>query len=366
MNCRDIQDLLPAFREDILSPEEKRRITSHLSSCPFCSRSLADLKKAADLLKDLEEVEPPPFFEQRIMVQVQEEALREKGFLRKWFLPIHIKIPLQAMATVLIAVLAVYLYQKSEPEMKQIPPFSAPSSESTQSPPVTEAGKRPSAPSSVISQKEEPAERQPQDAQRFAPVPPQAGSFRVDGTGKLPGPKEEERPSTEKPGLPVPVLSEQEGPPVSLQLLEKSQEKVKKAKTRKTDEASGPERKWKGSLPDNGIGAEEFGGSRSAPASSRLKGAPLMIRAVLELTIQVREMTVAIREIDEVLSRLGARIMEKMDREGRVILKVELAAPTVPPFLDSLKGVGKVFFETKSPEVQEGRVILMIHLFPQS
>ncbi len=70
-------------------------------------------------MQGLEEVEPPPFFEQRIMSRVREEAGQKQGILRKLFYPLHIKIPIQALATLLVAVLAFYVYQKGEPEMKQ-------------------------------------------------------------------------------------------------------------------------------------------------------------------------------------------------------------------------------------------------------
>ena len=59
----------------------------------------------------LEEVEPPPFFEQRIMSRVREEAGRKQGILRRLFYPLHIKVPIQALATILVAVLAFYVYQ---------------------------------------------------------------------------------------------------------------------------------------------------------------------------------------------------------------------------------------------------------------
>ena len=130
MICKEINNLLPAYLEDILSPEEKKSVESHLASCLLCSRGLADLKKAENLVKGLEEVEPPPFFEQRIMARVREEAGQKKGILRKFFYPLHIKIPIQISAMFLVAVLAFYVYQKNEPEMQRLTPFPIPLKES--------------------------------------------------------------------------------------------------------------------------------------------------------------------------------------------------------------------------------------------
>ena len=70
--------------------------------------------------EDLGEVEPPPFLEQRIMSRIREEAGQKKGLLRRLFYPLHIKVPIQALASILIAVIGFYVYQTGEPEMKQI------------------------------------------------------------------------------------------------------------------------------------------------------------------------------------------------------------------------------------------------------
>jgi anti-sigma factor RsiW len=130
MTCNEIENRLPAYLEDLLSPEEKKGITGHLASCPRCGRAFADLKKAEELVQGLAEVEPPPFFEQRIMSRVREEAGRKQGILRRLFYPLHIKIPLQALATLLVAVLAFHVYQQGDPEMKQMAPLPRPLTES--------------------------------------------------------------------------------------------------------------------------------------------------------------------------------------------------------------------------------------------
>src|SRR5512139_1944738 len=99
MTCHEINTLLPAYLEGVLSPEEKKNLEDHLVSCPLCRRDLENLRGAVDLVRGLPEVEPPPFFEQRIMARVREEARRKKGVLRMLFFPLPIKIPIQAMAT---------------------------------------------------------------------------------------------------------------------------------------------------------------------------------------------------------------------------------------------------------------------------
>lgn len=119
MTCREIENNLPAYLEDLLPPEEKDRIREHLVSCRQCSKALADLQQMDALLSDLEEVTPPPWLKQRIMARVREETQPGKGFFRKFFSSLSLKIPLSTAALLLISVLAFYVYRGQEPELQK-------------------------------------------------------------------------------------------------------------------------------------------------------------------------------------------------------------------------------------------------------
>ncbi len=120
MECPDVRKNLSAYLEGIVSPEDQEFIDQHLASCPACSRALYELNRTGKVLKNLKEVEPPPGMKQKIMARVREEAEPKKGLIQKLFYPLHIKVPLEAFATVLIAVLAVYMFKTVEPEMKDL------------------------------------------------------------------------------------------------------------------------------------------------------------------------------------------------------------------------------------------------------
>jgi len=124
MTCKDIEEKLTAYREGVLSPEERRIVESHLASCAKCSSALADLEKIVGLLKNLPEIEPPPWFTQKIMAQVHKEAEKKSGLLKRLFYPFHIKIPIEAFVTLCVIALGLYVYKTSGPEIKtyQIPP----------------------------------------------------------------------------------------------------------------------------------------------------------------------------------------------------------------------------------------------------
>jgi len=120
MECKTIREKLSAFCEGTVSPEEKGLIGEHLSGCPSCSMVLRDLEKTEVLVKGLEQVEPPPWLKQKVMTRIRTEEEAKKNILQKLFYPLHVKIPIEALATVLIAVVAIYMFRAIEPEMKHI------------------------------------------------------------------------------------------------------------------------------------------------------------------------------------------------------------------------------------------------------
>ena len=125
MNCKDVENNLPLYEDNLLSGAGKKAVEQHLKSCSKCAKALAQLKKTGRLVEGLEEVEPPPWFKQKIMSRVREEA-EKKSLVQKWFYPLQIKIPVQIMATIVIAVLAVYIYHSGDEQMKVVMPPTSP------------------------------------------------------------------------------------------------------------------------------------------------------------------------------------------------------------------------------------------------
>src|SRR3990170_3442086 len=118
MNCQDIQQKLSAYAEGIFSPEEKILIEEHLKSCLKCQESLADLRKTIDYVHRLEDVEPPTWLTQKVMAKIKAEAQPKKGIFQKLFYPLHIKLPIEAVAVIFIAVTALYIFKSIQPEIK--------------------------------------------------------------------------------------------------------------------------------------------------------------------------------------------------------------------------------------------------------
>ena len=117
MECSDVREKFSAYIEGIISFEEKSVIDEHLKSCRKCSESLADLRKALEHVKNLEDVEPPQWLTQKIMTKVKAKENSGKGILGKLFYPLHIKLPIEAAATLLIVVTAFYIFKSMQPEI---------------------------------------------------------------------------------------------------------------------------------------------------------------------------------------------------------------------------------------------------------
>ena len=122
MKCGQIQKMLPACQDGILSKTETALVEKHLAACDSCRASFKEYQQARQRVKKLEEVEPPPGFAQKIMARIEQEEEKKGGLLRKLFYPLHIKVPIQAVAMVVVAVLAIQTYRSVEPQKQTAPP----------------------------------------------------------------------------------------------------------------------------------------------------------------------------------------------------------------------------------------------------
>lgn len=114
MRCDQVQERLSEYLENRLDAENHTSVHDHLSSCPHCQAEAQTLAQTHQAVADLPVVEPPPGFSQRVMASIREEAARP-NLWQRLFLPFMIKIPIHAMAILLVGGFAVYLYQANKP-----------------------------------------------------------------------------------------------------------------------------------------------------------------------------------------------------------------------------------------------------------
>jgi len=340
--CKDINNLLPAYLEDALSPAERKHVEEHLAGCSSCRQAIADLKKAADLLHNLEEVEPPPFFEQRIMAAIREENKQRQSVWRKLFFPLHIKIPIQALATVFIAVFAFLVYQKSGPEIKQLSPLPPPVTKSAEKQVKPEIDRQPSVSSATQNREAPPASPQAQNRGQYAP-PPLAGENKRDGLVASPTPLPEERPAAT-------VLKDAE-------VMSKAEKSVAKgeAESMAMQAMLSSAKSRKSKMAD--------AGSAAAPSPSRETQAVPMKRPGLNLTIQVPEMNQGKRDIEACLNRFNARILERKQRGETIFLQAQMDARHIAAFLQQMEDIGLVRTNNERLEFPAGNVAVDIRIY---
>jgi hypothetical protein len=363
MTCNEIENRLPVYREDLLSPEERKIIAGHLTSCPRCSRAFAGLKKAEQLVHGLGEVEPPPFFEQRIMSRVIEEAGQKQGILRRLFYPLHIKVPIQALATLLVAVIAIYVYQTGEPEMRQMAPLPIPLTDLGKGQVTADPPKTLASPSAATPAKRAPAGDLREKNRQWFVTPPFEKGGKEERVADSRAAIRKERPSAMKPADPVMAVREKEVPPASAEALNRTRDKAGKHDADKAFETLLPEQKRKEKMSDTGAAVRESTKTTSAPSPSRMTAvATTKKRSVIDLTIQVRDPDVAIREIEARLDQVNARFIERQHRKGSEFLTAEVAAQNVAALLDLLETIGRVNLETSPLVVPDGNVTVSIKI----
>ncbi len=115
MEHNEIRHKLSEYIDGSVSAEEKTAIDEHVKTCQQCSGALRELRKTIDLVRTVEEVEPPAWMTQKIMANVRADAGKKKRGFERFFLSFLLKRPAQVVAIVFLAVTALYLYKNIQP-----------------------------------------------------------------------------------------------------------------------------------------------------------------------------------------------------------------------------------------------------------
>ena len=330
--CKDIENNLPLYTEGLLSADEKRAVEDHLAECADCSKALADLKKAAAMTQGLSEVEPPPWFKQKIMVRVREED-GKKSFAQKWFYPLRIKIPVQVMATIVIAVLAVYIYRSGDEQMKAV---------------------LPDAPRRFIEAKQESAPAEIPKAKKVAPAPLAEEKAAVLGVAKKDTVSEEV-----SSGGSVPKMEMQDNKLAGTSdksmamKIDVAAEKEEKKYTELQAKQEAPqgysakqERVRESSWDDSSSlsGAAKKSKMFKAAVSAAPRSLAVSVAAQLQagISVYVADINSAVVETEKILTKYKARKVTKQLIDGKVILQAELPAKNLKDILSQLRTIGLV------------------------
>lgn len=358
--CSAIKNLLPLYSEGILSDAEKRVVEEHLSGCSACQKELAYLQKAGQLVNNLSDVEEPPWFQQKIMARVREEA-EKKSLARKWFYPLRIKIPVQIMATLVIAILAVYIYRSGDEQAKGILPGAPPpvvEMQKEQAPAqMPQAGKA-TLPPSVLREKTALREELKQDKQ--APVRADVGSV-----------QKSEAPEIKANASYDAVASRAKG-------LAESKDEAKEARPAKPSgsapalpQMAEPEKKVAEQTMPAPAKKSEFE-KTAAPGAPRAMGAateaqrsaaPSVATAPeVKVFMRVGDPNVAAADVEKVLARYHATKVTKQPSQGRVVIRAVISGKDWQSVFTRLETIGVVKEKIMPADMSEGSLNVVIEI----
>jgi len=306
MECGQIQKRMPAYVDGMDSPEERRLIDQHLPSCPSCRKALEEYQNNRERLRNLKEVEPPPGFAQRILAQVEEEE-EKGGLLKKLFYPLHVKIPIQAIATIVIAVLAIQVYRTSEPQKAVVQRYE-----------VT----IPAAPPKEEIRKEDRQEA----AIPPAAKPPQADTLRAEEPKK----KAASSPIQEKTS-PAPAAASRE--------TERAEASLAQKRAKMQTESPAPPQKLEAAFP--------------RPAET------------ITLPLKANDIAAAERTVEAVLRNLGAEKIERSSIGKAEIVTADMPSQNLKDLLEKLSPFIEAKERDRASQPTEGTILLRIEIRPK-
>ena len=126
MNCHEIRELFSARADERLTPDQRSALNGHLEGCLDCSREWERFSRTVGLLRGIREAQAPAGLARRVIDAARREERWHRRLLRGMFLPLRVKLPLEAAALVLISTLVIVLYRQTPEFQRPVEPSPAP------------------------------------------------------------------------------------------------------------------------------------------------------------------------------------------------------------------------------------------------
>jgi hypothetical protein len=117
MTCHDAREWLSDLLDDALETEARAQVDAHLAECADCRRELDRLRATVSLLCAIERPQAPAGFVDRVLEAARPTPWHQR--VRDWLAAVRLlRFPVEAAAVVLVASLAVYVFQGT-PALRQ-------------------------------------------------------------------------------------------------------------------------------------------------------------------------------------------------------------------------------------------------------
>ncbi len=331
MNCHDARDRLSDFLDEALGPPELAEVRAHLEGCPECQRELERLRATVSLLARVERSRAPLGFVDRVMAAARPVPwYRRLG--RLLFLPLGMKLPAEAAAMVMIAVLGVFLLQRT-PEMKEAarPEFQSPASRS-EAPPERNAEPAPAREPAQSDLKAGKA-----DSEKWAEQAPRGGR-EAENTMR-----DERR--LDSPPSPPPASEE----PKQELNKERDADRFQKARAPSIQAAPAPPAAAPGAVVPAAPPAESGAKSRDsaegqsralAPARPEVSAKRQSAMSGVFGRLNVKDRPSAEKSLTDLLTRLGGSEIGRRQELGATVVEVLVPEARYTEFVRSLTALG--------------------------
>jgi cytoskeletal protein RodZ len=351
MTCHDAREQFSALVDDALDADGRTALDAHLATCADCRRELQRFRDTVSLVRAVAPVRAPAGFVDRVL-----EAARPvswpRRLLRGLFLPWPVKLPMEAAAVVLVAV-GVALVYRGTPELERATRLEQPA-------PVVAQAPESQAPmgGAPLPQRPTPAERKV-DAQRDqAPAKDQAQALAKTREAK----EAPEPPKATEPAAPAPARAPK------LEALSRDAD-VRQEVDRRAKQATPPAvaeqhrmasgnvqaPRAPGALADNYV-AQAAPPPPPAVASSALAPPPDVFG---QLAVSDRD--VALRQVSELIARLGAAETRRTDRADGFTLELTIQRDAYAELSRELARLGR-WQPTREPAALPAQVRVVLRI----
>lgn len=177
MNCHGSRDSFSAYLDDALTSGERTALEAHLAGCGECRRELDRFRQTVSLLHRVDRPRATVGFVDRVLAGARPTPWYRRA-ARRLFVPLPVKLPIEAAALVVLSIGAVYLFQRT-PELQQAAREYAPQvagrPETSAAPPAASkgelAGAKPAEPARQLDRESDKPRREGKIAAAKAPLP---------------------------------------------------------------------------------------------------------------------------------------------------------------------------------------------------
>ncbi|UCG51038.1 MAG: zf-HC2 domain-containing protein [Candidatus Latescibacterota bacterium] len=109
MDCRDVKEHLSEYVDEMLPEKEASEIKDHLARCADCLGEYESTLKIIKHMNEMETIDAPAEFLEKVTARL-EKRFSFGGWLRRLFVPLRVKLPLELAGIAAAVALLVYVF----------------------------------------------------------------------------------------------------------------------------------------------------------------------------------------------------------------------------------------------------------------